>query len=122
MFQNYARPITFFAALSSVIALAPPALADAEVTYEVVSGTITTADVRYFSVDGIQEEHAVSLPWRTTASVEDLSSLVRGAEVHAKWVEQPNTQVTVRIFADGKKVCEAVQRSGAASCNSAMSF
>lgn len=103
----------------SAVGVAPAALADVGVTYEVISGYIHSVNVEYNDRSQSIPLQNVSLPWRTNAMVVNpKSQLADGAKLSASW--QPPAEefawVTIRIFVRGSLICESSQRKGEASC------
>ncbi len=111
--------------------LAPSARAADSVTYEVVSNDIATANVEYFDHSERKALEGVPLPWRTSVTVIDARSpSTDGAEVRADWrssiaalpVWRPGTWVTVRIYFQGKVMCENTLDVGNAACYGSTTF
>ncbi|SIN38320.1 Uncharacterised protein [Mycobacteroides abscessus subsp. abscessus] len=68
-------------------------------TYEVVSTTVTTANVQYWDGTEMQPADGVTLPWKVDATVGDISRGAKTpnhAEVKANWAAtaDPDSAVT----------------------------
>jgi hypothetical protein len=105
--------------------LAPPALAEESVTYEVASSDVEmVSGIEYF--DGARRIllQNVSLPWRTTVQIANPTSLATdGAEVRANWFTgQLNKFVMVRIYFGDTVRCENTLDLGNAACYGSTSF
>lgn len=102
------------------LALAPPASAEDTVTYEIVSETITAANVEYYDRSGRIAHQRVALPWRITAAVVDARSPTSdGAQIRADWRGYGRWRykyVTVRIYLGGELLCESTLDVGNATC------
>ncbi|WP_231995468.1 hypothetical protein [Mycobacterium sp. 1274756.6] len=118
-------------AAAATIAVAPPARAADDVTYEVVSSSLDSVDaIEYY--DGAENRRLdhVTLPWRTNVAIADARSLSNdGAEIRADWrdtiaapVWQPGKWVTVRIYIDGVLRCQNTLDVGNATCYGSTSF
>lgn len=119
----------------SVLCLAPVARADESVTYEVISSDIPTANIEYFDGSARQALQNVALPWRTTVTVANPTSLgTDGAEVRADWrpghvpigpLGAPalaSKWVTVRIYFGNTVRCANTLDVGDAACHGATPF
>ncbi|BBY38052.1 hypothetical protein MMAN_21860 [Mycobacterium mantenii] len=111
--------------------LAPRAQAADSVTYEVVSNDVATANVEYFDLSQRKVLDGVQLPWRTNVTVIDAHSpSTDGAEVRADWrssiaalpVWRPGKWVTVRIYFQGKVICQNTLDVGNAACYGSTTF
>lgn len=102
----------------SAVAVAPAARADDQVTYEVLSGYVHTADVVYYDRSEPVSRQNVPLPWRTNAAVINPSSrLTDGAQLRARWQPAASPSwVTIRIYVRGSLICESTLESGKAAC------
>lgn len=113
---------------AAVVVLAPPARADDNVTYEIVSSSVRAANIEYFDRSERRVIVGASLPWRAEATVVDARSpSTRGAEVRADWrgfvPASPlppgiliGYWVTVRILVNGEVVCQSTLDVGDATC------
>lgn len=102
----------------SLMAAAPAAHAEDFVTYEVLSGSVSSVNVEYYDRSEPISLAGLPLPWRTNATVVNPSSQsTDGARLRANWREtQGNGWVTIRIFMRGSLICESTQTKGKASC------
>ena len=111
------------------LVLAPAALAEDTVTYEIFSDRVgRLASVEYRDTSGKHLIRDVPLPWRLTVPVVDATDpTADGAELRADW--RPNFRtaatvgrvlqgqfVTVRIFKGGDVLCESILDVGNATC------
>ncbi len=119
----------------SILFLAPVARADQSITYEVVSSDIPTASIEYFDGSARQALQNVALPWRTTVTVANPTSVgTDGAEVRADWrpahlpigpLGAPalaSRWVTVRIYFGNTLRCANTLDVGDAACHGATPF
>lgn len=105
--------------VAPLCANAPVASATGSVTYEIVSDDIGVVNVEYVDADGRHLVKDVSLPWRLDRPIADAEAQPpAGAQLRAEWWPQraPSRWVTVRIFSQGKMLCESVLDVGNASC------
>lgn len=103
----------------SPLATPAAAWADDRVTYEVVSTDIGRANIEYQDRTGRVAAEGVTLPWRTETTVRSaLSAPPSGSEIRADWrpAARPSKWVTVRIYYQGKVVCQSTLDVGDASC------
>lgn len=119
--------ISLITGVSSVV-MAPVARADDNVTYEVISDSVTVANIEYFDHSRRIVLNDAPLPWRTDATVWDAHSpTTDGAEVRADWRgsvpasplppgRPPGYWVTTRITFQGKVICENTLDVGDAAC------
>ena len=102
------------------IAVAPSASAEVDVTYEVVSETITAANVEYYDRSVRIAQQRVALPWRITVPVVDARSPTSdGAQIRADWRGYGRWRykyVSVRIYLGGELLCESTLDVGNATC------
>jgi len=120
--------VSFVAGAAAVVVLAPPAKADDNVTYEVVSDSVPAANIEYFDHSERRVINGASLPWRANATVVDAHSpSTEGAEIRADWRgDVPASPlppgrpigywVTVRILFKGKVICQSTLDLGDAAC------
>lgn len=120
--------IVSFIAGAAAVVLAPPARADDNVTYEVVSDSVRAANIEYFDRSERRVIENASLPWRADATVVDVHSpSTRGAEIRADWRGYVPASplppgrpigywVTVRILFNGKVICQSTLDVGNAAC------
>ncbi|ORW90961.1 hypothetical protein AWC28_02080 [Mycolicibacter terrae] len=114
----------------SVVAQNPVARADDSVTYEVVSDSVTTANLEYFDGTTRRSLEGVPLPWRTEVAMANPRSWATdGAEIRADWrssiaapVWRPGKWVTVRIYIGNQLRCENTLDVGNAACYGSTSF
>ncbi|SLG23558.1 MmpS family transport accessory protein [Mycobacteroides abscessus] len=119
------RQLLTASAMACACALSFPAAAHADdktVTYEVVSTTVSTANVQYWDGTEMQPADGVTLPWKVDATVGDISRGAKTpnhAEVKANWSASadPDSAVTVRIYLNDKVVCQSVTGTGETDCN-----
>jgi hypothetical protein len=108
------------------LSFAPAARAEEDVTYEVTSDYIGTANyLNYFDGTTRMYLENVPLPWRITVPVADPQNWgTQGAELHANWRRSawPSKWVTARIFIGDKLVCENSLDVGNASCYGSAQF
>ncbi len=104
----------------AAVMFAPGARAEDNVTYEVVSDFIDSANVEYYDHSERKAQQQVALPWRTTVAVIDAVSPTRdGAEIRADWRRYGRFRdkyVTVRIYLQGRVLCESTLDVGNATC------
>jgi hypothetical protein len=96
-----------------------PAHADDVVTYEIVSDSVTVANVEWQDLAGRMYAQAVPLPWRMDARVTAVGDAPPdGSQVRADWRSSawPTRWVTVRITYQGKVICQSTLDIGNASC------
>jgi hypothetical protein len=117
------RAIALLSALAtvSVPVLVDPSMAraDESVTYEVVSGVITVANVEYEDLSGRVAIQNVPLPWRIDAKIASVQAPPPGgSQVRADWrpTAGPAKWVSVRIFYQGKLLCQNTLDVGDAAC------
>jgi hypothetical protein len=118
MIRTQIATISLLTGVSAVMS-APAARADDNVTYEIVSDSIATANVEYSDGSERKALEHVTLPWRTNATVADAQSpSADGAQVRADWrpAARPSGWVTVRIYFRGKVLCESTLDVGDATC------
>ncbi|MCA2276875.1 hypothetical protein JF780_26525 [Mycobacterium intracellulare] len=100
--------------------LAPPAHANDVVTYEVVSDSISQVNgVEYVDAAGRKILRWVPLPWRLDVPLDNARGPTGpGAQVRADWLAtaRPSRWVTVRIYDDGKLLCQSTLDVGNATC------
>jgi len=111
--------IAGLAAVVCALAMAPPALAEDNVGYEIVSNTNTTVNIEYYDHGVRKALRGVALPWQTEVAVVDaFSTTADGAEVRADWrpAAWPGKWVTVRIYVGGKLICQSTLDIGNATC------
>ena len=120
--------IVSFVTAAAAVLLAPPAWADDNVTYEVVSSSVGAANIEYFDRSERRVIENASLPWRADVTVVDAQSpSARGAEVRADWRGYVPASplppgipigywVTVRILFNGKVLCQSTLDVGNATC------
>jgi len=119
----------------SAVVTAPYARAEDNVTYEVVSDDVVTASVEYFDHSERKSVKDVPLPWRTSVMVVNAhSATTDGAEVRADWRPHtcdgrgwcpqalPNKWVTVRIYFQGKILCQSTLDIGDVACYGSTTF
>ena len=119
----------------AAVVMAPHARAEDNVTYEVVSDDVATATVEYFDHSERKSLRDVPLPWRTSVTVVNAhSATTDGAEVRADWRPHacdgrgwcpqagPNKWVTVRIYFQGKILCQSTLDVGDAACYGSTTF
>ncbi|OBY32540.1 hypothetical protein [Mycolicibacter kumamotonensis] len=114
----------------SVVAPNPVACADDNVTYEVVSDSVTSANLEYFDGMTRRSLEDVPLPWRTEAAISNPRSWATdGAEIRADWrksiatpVWRPGKWVTVRIYIGNQLRCQNTLDVGNAACYGSTSF
>ena len=108
------------AALSVPMVINPStARADESVTYEVVSGVITVANVEYEDLSGRVAIPNVPLPWRIDAKIASVQAPPpSGSQVRADWrpAAGPSKWLSVRIFYQGKLLCQNTLDVGDATC------
>ncbi|MCX2930695.1 hypothetical protein ORI20_10430 [Mycobacterium sp. CVI_P3] len=100
-------------------AVMPVARAADAVTYEIFSDTIPVVDVEYLQPGGRVLITGVALPWRIDVPLDDAQGPTgTGAQLRADWrrIRGPAKWVTVRIFGNGKLLCESVLDVGNATC------
>lgn len=113
-----------------VVAPNPVARADDSVTYEVVSDSVTTANLEYFDGTARRSLEGVPLPWRTEVAMANARSWATdGAEIRADWrssitapVWRPGKWVTVRIYIGNQLRCQNTLDVGNAACYGSTSF
>jgi hypothetical protein len=117
--RSFVAMVVFITGIAHV-ALAPPASAEDTVTYEIVSETITAANVEYYDRSMRISQQRVALPWRITVAVVDARSPTGdGAEIRADWRGYGRWRykyVTVRIYLRGELLCESTLDVGNATC------
>jgi hypothetical protein len=111
----------------SGLVLAPPACADDNVTYEILSLTpfVNSVNVEYYDRSQRISRDGVPLPWRQNATVINAHSQTEdGAEVRADWrpARAANRWVTVRIYVRGSIICENTLDVGDAACYGSTPF
>ncbi|MGV0715555.1 hypothetical protein ABQE93_09130 [Mycolicibacterium sp. XJ662] len=97
----------------------PAAWADDLVTYEVVSDSVSIADVEYQTSTGRITANSVALPWRVDAPVRTFDGPPpNGSQVRADWrpVAAPRRWVSVRVIHHGKVICQSTLDVGNATC------
>lgn len=105
----------------AAVVRAPAALADDSVTYEIIADqdNVPQANVEYSERSTRKALQQVSLPWRLTVEVPDaVSPTNKGAEIRADWrrYRWPYKYVTVRIYLNGRLLCESTLDVGDATC------
>lgn len=115
-----------------IYAVAPISSAHAEenVTYEVVSNDVATANIEYFDGTDRRALDNVPLPWRIDVTMANPRSLsMDGAEVRADWrssiaapVWRPGQWVTVRIYLGTALRCQNTLDVGNAACYGSTAF
>lgn len=120
-------PVAALAAGVFSVTLAPPAVADDNVTYEVTSLTtyVGAVNVEYNDSSQRISLQRVALPWRQNAIVPHArSQSEQGAEVRADWrpVAAPSRWVSVRIYVRGSLICENTLDVGDATCYGSTPF
>jgi hypothetical protein len=110
--------LTIAAALTAT-APAGPALASDTVTYEIVSNAIPVVDIEYVDQTGRKLITGVPLPWRMDVMLDDAQGPTGpGAQLRADWrrIRGQAKWVTVRIFEDGKLLCQSTLDVGNVTC------
>lgn len=119
------RQLLTVAALAATCVVSLPATAHADdktVIYEIVSDTVTKANVQYFDGTELQPGEGITLPWKVEAKVGDMSrgaKTANHAEIEADWTssDDPTGAVTVRIYFQDKVVCQNTTATGTARCD-----
>jgi hypothetical protein len=118
--RRAAALIGSLAAISIPVLINPStARADESVTYEVVSGVITVANVEYEDLTGRVAVQNVPLPWRFDAKIVSVQAPPpSGSQVRADWrpTAGPSKWVSVRIIYQGKLLCQNTLDVGDATC------
>ena len=120
-------PVAALVAGVFAVALAPPAVAEDSVTYEIVSLTtyVGVVNVEYNDHSQRMSLQGVPLPWRQHVTVPSARSQTeQGAEVRADWrpVAAPSRWVTVRIYVRGSLICENTLDVGNVTCYGSTPF
>jgi hypothetical protein len=100
-------------------AVASPAHAADAVTYEIDSASIPVVDIEYMQSDGRTLITGVPLPWRMDVTLDTAQGPTgTGAQLRADWrrIRGPAKWVTVRIFSDGRLLCQSTLDVGNATC------
>ncbi len=120
-------PVAALVAGVVAVTLAPPAVADDNVTYEIVSATtyVSSVNVEYNDHAQRMSLQGVPLPWRQNVTVPSARSQTeQGAEVRADWrpVAAPSRWVSVRIYVRGSLICENTLDVGNVTCYGSTPF